>query len=240
MPKQTHNKRPDGRAANETRPIKMQVGILKHADGSAYVEFGNTHVVASVYGPRQVHPRHMENSERAIVRTRYNMLPFSVNDRKRPGYDRRSVEIGKVISEALQQLIYLDEFPKSAIDIDMEVIQADAGTRVAALTAACLALADAGVPMKDMVSAVAAGRANGEIVLDLTKEEEDAEDAVDMPVAVTHRGGNIVLLQMDGDLNLEDTEKIIKLAKEGCAKIAKMQRAALEEKYKVEKYESKQ
>lgn len=240
MTKTAHNKRPDGRANDDLRPIKMQVGILKHADGSAYVEFGKTHVVASVYGPRKVHPRHMEDSERAILRTRYNMLPFSVSDRKRPGYDRRSVEIAKVISEALQPLVFVEEFPKSAIDIDMEVIQADAGTRVASLVAASLALADAGIPMRDMVAAVAAGRANGQILLDLTKEEEDAEDAVDMPVAMTHRTGNVVLLQMDGDLTVDDTKKIISLAKEGCMKIAKLQREALSEKYKVEEYESKQ
>ncbi len=227
-------KRPDGRAYNDMRPVKMQVGVLKHADGSAYVEFGKTHVYASVHGPKKVHPRHMEDSEKAILRCRYNMIPFSVNDRKRPGYDRRSVEIAKVISESLQPMVFLEEFPKSAIDIDLEITQADAGTRVAALTAASLALADAGIPMRDMVAAVAAGRANGKILLDLTKEEEDASDAVDMPVAMTHRDNKVMLLQMDGDMSREDLKQMLIVAKEGCAELAKMQKAALREKYKVD------
>lgn len=227
----TKSVRTDNRKLDDLRPMKMEVGVIKRADGSAMVEAGETRVVASVYGPRQIHPKHQENAERAVLRCRYNMLPFSVSDRKRPGYDRRSTELAKVITEALEPAVYLEDFPKTVIDIDMEIIQADAGTRAAAINAASLALAHAGIPMRDLVSSVAAGRANKKLLLDMTKEEEDAEDAVDLPMAMMPRSGKITLLQMDGIVSIEDTEKIISLAETGCKKIYEMQKAALRSKY---------
>lgn len=223
--------RPDGRKLDEIRPLKIKAGVVDRADGSAYVEFGTTKVISAVYGPKKVHPRHMENSKKAILKVRYNMIPFSVYDRKRPGYDKRSVEIAKVISEALENVIFLEEFPKSAIDIDMEIIQADAGTRVAAITAASVALADAGIPMRGLISSVAAGRVEGNIVLDLTKEEEDVSDAIDLPIAMLARTGEITLLQMDGDASVDEIEKIVRMTEKGCKDIEKIQGKALIEKY---------
>ncbi len=93
-----NGKRIDGRKKYELRPIKMEVGVLKNADGSAYVEWGKNKVLAAVYGPREIHPpKHLQRPDRAILRVRYNMAPFSVEERKKPGPDRRSVEISKVI-----------------------------------------------------------------------------------------------------------------------------------------------
>jgi len=226
--------RTDGRKLDELRPLKIEAGVVERADGSAYVEFGTTKVMAAVYGPIKVHPRHMENSRKGILKVRYNMLPFSVYDRKRPGYDRRSVEIAKVVSEAFESVIFLEEYPKTAIDIDMEIIQADAGTRVAAITAASVALADAGISMKGLVSSVAGGRVEGNIVLDLTKDEEDVDDAIDLPVAMIARTGEITLLQMDGDATAGEIEKIVKIAEKGCKEIEKAQVEALLKKYSAE------
>ena len=92
----------DGRTAEEHRPIKIEAGVLNNADGSAYVEIGKNKVLAAVYGPRECHPRHLQNPTKAIVQCKYNMQAFSVSDRKRPGPDRRSIEISKIISEALE------------------------------------------------------------------------------------------------------------------------------------------
>ena len=86
----------DGRKVDELRPIRIEAGVLKSADGSAYVEIGKNKVLAAVYGPRECHPRHMQNPAKAIVQAKYNMISFSVGDRKRPGPDRRSVEISKI------------------------------------------------------------------------------------------------------------------------------------------------
>lgn len=225
--------RPDGRRNDEMRPLKIDVGVIERANGSAYVEFGNTHAIAAVYGPSTVHPRHLENSQKAVIMCKYNMIPFSVSDRKKPGYDRRSIEISKVIKEALEPAIFVEELPKTMINIEMEIIQADAGTRVTALTAAAVALADAGIPMRDIVSAVAVGRANGKIVVDLTKEEEDAPDAVDMPLAIMPNSGKISLLQMDGDITPEEISQALELGKKVCAQIYETQREALKKKYEV-------
>ncbi len=227
----TKSDRTDNRKLDEIRPMKMKIGVVKRADGSAEVEFGDTKVVAAVYGPRQIHPRHQEKPDRSVLRCRYNMLPFSVSDRKRPGYDRRSTELAKVITESLEPALFLEEFPKTAIDIDMEITQADAGTRAAAINAASLALAHAGIPMRDLVTSVAAGRANKKLLLDMTKEEEDAPDAVDLPMAMMPRAGKITLLQMDGIVSCEDIEKIIDLAEVGCMKIYEAQKKALLKKY---------
>ena len=226
--------RPDSRKPNEVRPLKIKAGGISRADGSAYVEFRKTHAVPAVFGPKPVIPKHQEQSDRAILRCRYNMMPFSVKDRKRPGYDRRSTEIALVAQSALEPAVFLEAYPRTAIDIDMEIIQADAGTRVAAITAAAVALADAGIPMRDLVSAVAAGRANGNVLLDLTKEEEDAEDAIDTPMAMMPRVGKITLLQMDGDADTKTLEEIIKLGTEGCRQVYEAQREALKKKYQNE------
>jgi exosome complex component RRP41 len=219
----------DGRKPDELRPIKIKVGVLNRADGSCYFEIGGNKVIAAVYGPREVHPRHMMKSTSAVVRYRYNMASFSVEERKRPGPDRRSIEVSKVSSEALEPVIFQEYFPRSAIDIFVEVLQADAGTRTAGINAASVALADAGIPMKNLVSACAVGKIDDILVLDLNKDEDNYGQA-DMPIAMTP-DGNITLLQMDGHLTKEEFKEALEMAKKGCMAIYEMQKAALIEKY---------
>jgi len=222
----------DGRKPDELRPIRIEANVLKRADGSAYLEWGGNKVIAAVYGPRECHPRHMQDPLRAVVQAKYNMASFSVSDRKRPGPDRRSQEISKIISEAFEHVIFTHLFPRTSIDVYMEVLQADAGTRCAALTAASVALADAGIPMRDLVSSCAAGKVQDAIVLDLRKEEDNFGQA-DMPLGIVPRTGEIVLLQMDGDLTLEEFNKTMSLATEACHKIYELQKDALRRKYGV-------
>ncbi len=222
--------REDGRAFDELRPLKIEAGVLERADGSAYLEFGGNKVLVAVYGPKESHIRRFQRPERAYIRCRYNMAPFSVDDRKRPGPDRRSVEISKITAEALQPSILLEKYPRSLIDIFIEVLEAEGGTRCAGITAAAVALADAGIPMKDMVVACAAGKVNDEVVLDLS-EVEDKEGQADVPVAIMPRSGKITLLQSDGSLNAEEFEKAIDLAVEGCQAISKIQKEALKKRY---------
>jgi len=219
----------DGRRADELRPIKMQVGVLARADGSCYIEMGGNKVIAAVYGPREVHPRHLQDVTRAIVRCRYNMASFSVEERKRPGPDRRSNELSKVSREALEPVVLTSYFPRSVIDIFVEVLQADAGTRTAGINAAAVALADAGIPMKSMISACAAGRVGDIIVLDPMKEEDNFGQA-DLPVAMTPNG-DITLMQMDGRLSREQLHQAVEMAMKGCKDIYEMQRKALMDKY---------
>lgn len=222
--------REDGRAFDELRPLKIEAGVLERADGSAYLEFGGNKVLVAVYGPKESHIRRLQRPDRAYIRCRYNMAPFSVDDRKRPGPDRRSVEISKITAEALQPAVLLERYPRSLIDIFIEVLEAEGGTRCAGITAASVALADAGIPMKDMVVACAAGKVNDEVVLDLS-EVEDKEGQADVPVAIMPRSGEITLLQSDGNLTSEEFEKAIDLAIEGCNTISKLQKDALKQRY---------
>jgi exosome complex component RRP41 len=226
----TNGKRLDGRKNDELRPIKIEAGVLHRAEGSCYLEWGGNKVLAAVYGPREAVPRHTQNPLRAIVNARYNMAAFSVDDRKRPGPDRRSREISKVISEALENIILLEKFPRASIDVSIEILDAEAGTRCAGLTAAAVALVDAGKPMKEIPVACAAGKIDGEVVLDLGKEEDNFGDA-DLPIAIAPRTGEILLLQMDGHLTQKEFDKALDLAIKGCKTVAELQKKAILEKY---------
>lgn len=228
----------DGRRPEELRPIKIEAGVLKRADGSAYLEWGKNKILAAVYGPREAHPRHLQDSSKAIVQCRYNMAPFSVSDRKRPGPDRRSVEISKIISEALENVVMTELFPRSSIDVFIEVLEANAGTRCAGLTAASVALADAGVPMRDLVAACAAGKIEDTVVLDLGKEEDNFGQA-DVPLAIVPRTGELVLLQMDGDMTQEELFKAMDMAMKASMQIYEIQKDALRRRYAVVAEEEK-
>ena len=223
-------KRRDGRKFDELRPIKIEAGVLHRADGSCYLEWGGNKILIAVYGPREAIPRHTQNPLRAIVNARYNMAAFSVEDRKRPGPDRRSREISKVISESLDYIILTEKFPRAAIDVNIEVLDAEAGTRVAGLTAAAVALADAGIPMRDIPVACAAGKIDGKVVVDLGKEEDNYGDA-DLPVAISPRTGEITLLQMDGHLTEKEFDEALDMAIKGCYKVAELQKKAILSKY---------
>ncbi|MEM3032519.1 MAG: exosome complex exonuclease Rrp41, partial [Nitrososphaerota archaeon] len=189
-----NGRRVDGRKPSELRPIKMEAGVLEKSDGSAYIEVGGTRIYAAVFGPREVHPKHLELPDRAVINCRYHMASFSVDERKPLGMTRREIELSKVLREALESVVFLEEFPRMMIDVFVEVIQADGGTRTAGITAASLALADAGIPMADLVAATAVGKVDNVIVLDIN-EIEDKHGQADMPVSIAPRLGSIVLLQ---------------------------------------------
>jgi exosome complex component RRP41 len=225
--------RADGRKFNELRPIKIEAGVLKRADGSAYVEWGKNKVMAAVYGPRECHPRHLQDPSKGLVRCKYNMIAFSVSDRKRPGPDRRSVEISKIISEALEYVVFTENFPRTSIDVYVEVLQANAGTRCAGLTAASVALADAGIPMRDLVPSVAVGKVDDTVVLDLNKEEDNYGQA-DVPMAIMPRTGEVLLLQMDGHMTYDELQKAIDMGFEAAQTIYELQKDALKRRYAVE------
>jgi exosome complex component RRP41 len=216
----------DGRKVDEMRPIHIEAGVLHRADGSAYLEWGGNKVICAVYGPRELNPRRFQESDKAVVQVRYGMSAFSTSDRKRPGPDRRSQEISKVLSDALENVVLTERFPRGAVDVNVQVLEAAAGTRCAALTCASVALADAGIPMKGLVSAVACGKASGHVIVDMMTEEDNFGEA-DLPVGVNHTTGEIVLLQMDGNLSPSEFEKALDLAVEANKKVVQVQRDAL-------------
>jgi exosome complex component RRP41 len=220
----------DGRKINELRPVKMRVGILPNADGSAYLEQGRNKILVGVYGPKEAHPRHIAKQDRAVIQCRYHMAPFSVDERKSPAPSRRDIELSKVIREALEPAIFLEYYPRTSIQVYIEILQADGGTRCAGITTASLALADAGIPMRDLVVACAAGKVDGKIALDLMDTEDKVGEA-DVPIAFMPNLNAITLLQMDGNLSVDEFKNAIAMALEGCNKLYSLQKEALKAKY---------
>lgn len=225
-----NNKRLDGRSFDQLRPIEAKVKILKRALGSGSFKFGRTYAISAVYGPKPFFPRGLQDPQKAVLRCKYNMAPFSTTERIRPGTSRRSVEISKVINEALSQVIFLEDFPKTGIDVFMEILEAEASTRCAGLNAASMALADAGVPMKDLVSSCSVGKIDGKLVVDIARLEDNYGD-VDMAVATVGGKDKFVLLQMDGIITREEFEKLLKMSIDTCAKIYEEQKKAILKEY---------
>jgi len=229
----------DGRKADELRPVKIEVGVLANADGSAYIEHGKNKILAGVFGPREMHPKHLSLPDRMVIRCRYHMAPFSVQERKSPAPSRREVELSKVIRESLEPSVFLELYPRTGIDVFIEVLQADGGTRCASITAASLAIADAGIPMRDLVVACAAGKIDDTVVLDLF-DAEDKLGTADVPLAIMPNLNAVTLLQMDGILTPEEFETAVNMATEGCKKIYTLQKEALKTKYMITKEEAEE
>lgn len=222
-------KRPDGREIEEMRPIKAKVGIIPEADGSAMFASGKTIAIAAVYGPKKMHPQHQQNPNKCVLRVTYNMNSFSVSDRIRPGPNRRSTEISKISGWALEPVIDLDQFPNQVIDVHINIIQADAGTRCAGINAASMALAHAGIPMSDIVTSVSAGKLDKTVVIDLDKAEEDFEEGegpTDIPVSLTS-DGKITHIQLDGKINSAQLKEAVEMAKRASKEIYEVQKEAL-------------
>jgi exosome complex component RRP41 len=222
--------RGDGRRPDEMRPVQMEVGVLKTADGSASIRQGKTYILAAVYGPRELHPRHLTLNDRAYLRCVYRMATFSVPDRKRPAPSRREREISMVIANALEPALFLEDFPKAVVDVFIQVIQADGGTRCAAINAASLALADAGIPMKSLVPSVAVGKAEGQLLVDLG-DEEDKYGEGDVPMAIMPGTEEITLLQQDGSFTREELLEAMQMGVNSCKYLHELQKDALKRAY---------
>ncbi len=220
----------DGRRPDELRQIELECGVLKTADGSASIRQGKTYILAAVYGPRELHPRHLALNDRAFLRCVYRMATFSVPDRKRAAPSRREREISMVMGNALEPALFLEEFPKAVVDVFIQVIQADGGTRCASITAASLALADAGIPMRSLVPAVAVGKADGKLLLDLG-DEEDKYGQGDIPIAIIPRTEELTLLQQDGSFTREEFLEALQMGINGCKYIHELQKDALKRAY---------
>ena len=220
----------DGRKIDEMRAVTIETGVIPNADGSAYIEMGRNKIIAGVYGPREMHPKRLSKPNKGVLRIRYHMAPFSVDPRRSPAPSRRDKEISEVMINAIEPALFLERYPRSVIDVFVEIIQADGGTRCAAVNAAAVALVDAGIPMKDLVAACAAGKMDGKVLLDLG-DHEDKKGEADVPIAYMPKLDEITLLQMDGIMTADETIEAIEMAVKGCKDIYEIQREALKKKY---------
>ena len=226
-------KRHDGRKWDEPRPIVAKAGVIPQADGSGFFKIGDSTAYAAVYGPQEFHPRKLHDPKRGVIRCHYNMQPFSgPGSRGRPGPNRRAKEISMVMENALSPVVQLEDYPNTVVDVHVEFTETDAGSRCAGICAAAIALADAGITMKDMVASLAVGHLDGEIVVDLDGVEEHHKGEVaDIPLAVIPSTGEITLLQMDGVTDPKLVLNAIKTGRDIVAKVAEVQRQALLDRY---------
>ncbi|MFH1711238.1 MAG: exosome complex exonuclease Rrp41 [Nanoarchaeota archaeon] len=225
-----YTKRFDGRKLDEPRKMKAEIGVIPNADGSAMFSFGDTVAIAAVYGPKVMHPQHNQNPEKGTLRVNYDMLTFSVTERKRPGPSRRSQEISKVTEWALEPAVMLEEFPNTVVDVHITILQANASTRCAGINAAALALAHAGIPMKELICSVSVGKLDKTLVVDVIKEEEDYEEgegATDIAMSFTSNSGKLTQLQLDGNISAKELQEAVEIGKKACKEIYELQKKTL-------------
>ena len=218
----------DGRKYNVIQPLRIMAGVTTRADGSAYVEWGGNKVLAAVYGPHEIHPKHLVHPTRAIVRCRYKIAAFAVF-RGRPRVSESCQdEISITMRDAFEQVILTERFPRSAIDVVVEVLEARSGTVCAALTAASVALANAGIPMRDLLPACSVGKGSDRIVLDPSDDEKIFCDTV-IEAALMPRSGDVVHLRLDGKLAVDEFHGVMRLVNAACMTVYELQKAALKE-----------
>jgi len=228
----TYTKRSDQRKMDELRPMSAKVGIIPNADGSAIWEQGDTIAIASVFGPKILNPKHQQDPTKGLLKVRYSMLPFSVTERIRPGISRRSQEINQVTEWALSSVVLLEELPGTVVEVHIVIPQANAGTRCAGINAAALALAHAGIPMRELVSAISVGKIDDKIVTDIVKEEEDYEDgegATDIPLAFLSNSEKISLLQLDGKIPADRLIEAVEAGRIAAKKVYEIQKKSLKD-----------
>jgi ribonuclease PH len=239
-------KRLDGRGPNALRPVKITRDYLKHAEGSALIEMGDTKVICSASVEERV-PQFLRTTGKGWITAEYSMLPRSTHTRtsrdslKGRG-DGRSFEIQRLIGRSLRSVTDLRLFGERTIWIDCDVIQADGGTRAASITGAYVALVDAfrkmvrngmieKVPVKDSVAAVSVGKVKGKALLDLNYEE-DSRAEVDMNVVMTG-SGKFVEVQGTAEeavFTKREMDELTNIAQKGIKELTRIQKKALEVK----------
>ncbi len=236
--------RPDGRNSNQLRPVKIEPGFLKTAEGSALITFGNTQVLCAATVEQSV-PHWLRNSGKGWVTAEYSMLPRATSTRTPREVTKgkpsgRTHEIQRLIGRSLRSVVDLDVLGEKSIIVDCDVIQADGGTRVASVTGAYVALAlaikqmldfkmVAKSPLMDSVAAVSVGMLRGEAILDLCYEE-DSQAEVDANVVMTG-GGRFVEFQATAEHKTFDDaqlDQMKELARAGIAELLALQRSVLE------------
>lgn len=235
--------RPSNRKNNQLREIKLTRHYTKHAEGSVLVEFGDTKVICTASVTPGV-PPFLKDSGQGWVTAEYGMLPRSTNERmareaSKGKQSGRTQEIQRLIGRSLRAAIDLSALTDYTLAIDCDVIQADGGTRTAAITGGCVAVVDAiqGLvkngklkknPIRQLVASVSVGIYQGEPVLDLDYVEDSKADT-DMNVVMTEQGGFIEVqgTAERGEFQQSELDNLLVLAKDGIQQLIEMQKKAL-------------
>ncbi|XP_022067423.1 exosome complex component RRP41 [Acanthochromis polyacanthus] len=213
----------DGRKATELRKVQARMGVFAQADGSAYLEQGNTKALAVVYGPHEMRgSRSRTLHDRAFINCQYSMATFSTAERKRrPHGDRKSAEMSLHLKQTFEAAVMTQLYPRSQIDIYVKILQSDGGNYSTCVNAATLAVIDAGIPMRDYVCACTVGFVDETPLADLCYAEESGGMS-SLALALLPRGGQIALLQMDARLHQDHLETLIEAAMTACKGVSKV------------------
>jgi len=230
--------RKDGRSADQLRPVRIERGFLRHAEGSALIELGETRVICSATLEPGV-PRWMLGTGKGWITAEYGMLPRSSKQRIPREADRgrsgRTHEIQRLIGRSCRAAVAMEMLGENTILIDCDVLEADGGTRTASITGACVALHDAIAtlelrehPMNFLVAAVSAGMVDGKPFLDLAYAEDSAAD-VDLNVVMAESGA---FIEVQGTAERvpytrEQLDAMLSLARSGCEQLFAAQRQVL-------------
>lgn len=237
--------RVDGRKADELRPISIQRKVIHYAQGSTLISFGNTKVLCVAMVEEGV-PPFLRGSKTGWLTAEYSMLPYSTPNRSPREIDQkkgRSYEIQRLIGRSLRAVVDLSKIPEKTIWMDCDVLQADGGTRCAAITGSFISLLDVdrwlqekriveGSIIKDLVAAVSVGVVNNELLLDLSFYE-DSRASVDMNVVMT-AGGRFIEVQVSGEgyaFTRDILDRLIDLAQRGVEIIIKEEKKLIDFEY---------
>jgi len=229
----------NNREINQMRPIEIEIGVNKHAEGSALVKFGDTHVICTATIENHV-PRWMRGSNEGWITAEYGMLPRSTHSRMnresaRGKQSGRTMEIQRLIGRSLRQAVDLKFLKDKTISIDCDVIQADGGTRTASISGACVALFEAiknahgdHRAIKEYVAAVSIGLQDGKPLLDLNYEEDSSAET-DLNVVMTESGG---IIEVQGTAEIhpftkEQLDQMLLIASDGIKDIIEIQKSCL-------------
>lgn len=210
----------DGRKPNELRRIRCSLGIFSQADGSAYLEQGNTKVLAAVYGPHEIRgSKSKALHDKAFVNCQYSTATFSMGERKRrPRGDRKSTEMSTHLEETFAAAIRTELYPRSQIDIFVEVLQADGGNYTTCVNAAMMALVDAGVPLKDTVVSCTASLVKDVPLVDVNHVEQSG-GSPELVVSILPHSGEIVYMSLTQRFHIDHLSKVLDTAIKGCKDI---------------------
>jgi ribonuclease PH len=235
--------RPSHRAPDELRPVSLERGVVKYAEGSCFVKFGDTHVLVTATLEERL-PPWLKGQGRGWLTAEYGMLPRATHDRTRREASAgkqggRTVEIQRLIGRALRAVVSLEALGERQITIDCDVIQADGGTRTASITGAWVALHDClawmkarnmlrADPLRDHIAAVSCGIYRGTPVLDLDYAE-DSEADTDANFVMTGNG-NIVEVQGTAEkepFSQDQLLELLALARKGVTQLVELQKMAV-------------
>jgi len=219
----------DGRRPTEVRKMSCSFGVFDQSDGSAYVELGNTRVLAAVYGPHDIRgARSKAKHDRAVINCQYSMATFSTSERKhRQRGDYRSLEITSNLREVFENAILTELFPHSQIDIFVEVLQSDGSNYSACVNAATLAIIHAGIPIKDVVCACSASMVGQHSIVDVNYLEESVGSGPITTIALLPKSKQILSLESSGRMHSTAVQQVMDSAMTGCQEILQVMKASI-------------